>query len=391
MLKQPLWTKKFVLISISNFFQFMTFYALISTLPAFVLNSLGDSQQAAGMAVSAFMISALLIRPLAGQWVDKLERKKLLLLSLGFFFLVSFGYLGATTISIILVIRFLQGIAFGIANTVTATLAAEFIPEERKGEGIGYFATCMSLAVALGPFLGLTIIAHYSFDVLFIIIVGLSFLALVAAALIKIPEVRIHDAVNHKTSWSLKQYFEPSAVPGGIASLCILFSFSGIATFVSLYAADLGMSEYARYFFILYAVMVVLARPVAGRMLDKFGPDIVVYPAIILFTVALVILSRLMSPSSFLVVGGLIGVGFGSLFSSFQTIAVSSAPSNRKGLATSTFLLLTDLGMGLGPFILGFIVAWTNYSSMYMVTASVVGLAALAYYALGRVACLKGA
>ncbi|MBP2650920.1 MAG: pbuE 1 [Firmicutes bacterium] len=392
MSKQSLWTKNFNLICISNFFQFMTFYLLLSTLPAFVLNVIRDGEQEAGLAVSAFMVSALIIRPLAGKWIDKLDRRKILLLSLGVYFIISLCFFGAHSLGFIVAVRFLQGGAFAVVNTVTATLAAEIIPAERKGEGIGYFATCMSLAVAMGPFLGLSIIANTNnFTVLFTAVAGLSFLAGVTAVFIKVPKrspASIAAATVTSTSNWL-QYFEPSAARGGIVSMCILFSFSGVATFVSVYAQQLGMGELARYFYVIYAVMVVVSRPFAGRTLDKLGPNVVIYPAIVLFGLAIIILSQVHSPIVFLAVGAIVGIGFGSLFSSLQTIAVATTPDSRKGLATATFFFLGDFGMGMGPFILGAIVAWTNYSIMYLVSAMVVILSIGVYYLLGRLTLAK--
>jgi len=382
MQSQQLWTKNFILICLSSFFQFMTFYMLISTLPAFIIGNLDQSEREAGFAVSAFLVSSLFVRPFSGKWVDEFDRKKILLLSLGCYFLVSVFFLRTTSLWSVIVIRFLQGCAFGIANTVTATLAAELIPETRKGEGIGYFATCMSLAVALGPFLGLTIIAKADFTILFATVALLALLAVFTSNLICFHKTLPQAPLALKSAWRWQQYLEPSAAIGGLPSMCILFAFSGVATFISVYAQQLGIGEWARYFYVTYAVMVVLSRPIAGKVLDKLGASIVIYPAIILFALALLILSQVHSVAVFLAVGALVGLGFGSLFSSLQTIAVEAAPEQRKGMATATFFFLGDFGMGLGPSVLGVIVAWTNYSVMYMFSAAVVGLTVLVYYGI---------
>lgn len=384
MQSQPLWTKNFILICLSSFFQFMTFYALISTLPSFVIGNLGQSEREAGFAVSAFLVSSVLVRPLSGKWADEFDRKKILLLSLGCYFFVSLLFLNTASLWPVIVIRFLQGCAFGVANTVTATVAAELVPEARKGEGIGYFATCMSLAVALGPFIGLTIIANANFTVLFGAIVIMALLAVFTAGLICLPKALTPVSTALKSGWHWKQYLEPKAAIGGLPSMCILFSFSGVATFITVYSQQLGIGEWARYFYVVYAVMVVLSRPFAGRLLDKLGAAIVIYPAIALFGLALLILSQVHSVVIFLTAGALVGLGFGSLFSSLQTIAVEAAPEHRKGVATATFLFLTDLGMGLGPSALGALVAWTNYSVMYMVSTVIVALTVLVYYGIGK-------
>lgn len=70
----------------------------------------------------------------------------------------------------------------------------------------------------------------------------------------------------------------------------------------------------------------------------------------------------------FLVASGVIGLGYGSVFPSFQAIAIKSAPNERRGLATGTYFLLLDTGMGVGSFVLGMIASAMNYSFMYVVS-----------------------
>lgn len=381
MKEQQLWTKPFVFICLSNFFQFMTFYILMSTLPIFVLTVLRYSQQEAGIAVSAFMISGLIVRPLTGKWVDRFEKRKILIVSLLFFFLINICYLGQVNLWMLILLRFLQGTAFGVANTITATLAAEVIPEKRKGEGIAYFASCMSLAVALGPFVGLTIITQSNFTVLFISSVSFSFCALVVVFLLCLPKGQPHSPFTVNREKGVRtQFFEQRAIPSGVANMCIIFAFSGIATFVPLYAQQMGISESARYLFIVYVVMVMATRPFAGRLFDRLGANIVVYPSVLIFAIGLVILSLIGSSIGMIVVGGIVGVGFGSLFSSLQTIAVSAVPINRAGLATSTFLFLNDLGLALGPLVLGILASYSGYRVIYLTSAAIVILAGLFYY-----------
>ncbi|MBP2645054.1 MAG: transporter [Firmicutes bacterium] len=383
MSKQPLWTRNFILICFSNFFQFMTFYVILSTMPAFVLGNLGYTEWEAGLAVSAFMASALLVRPLSGKWVDEYDRKKTLLLSLGSYFLVTLLFLGTNSLIPVIAVRFLQGLAFGVANTVTATLAAELVPESRRGEGIGYFATCMSLAVALGPFLGLSIIARTNFTVLFTATAILAFLAVVAGGAISLSPHKKENS-HRKAAGDWRQYLEPRAALGGLPCLFIAFSFSGVVTFVALYAKLLGIGEWARYFYVFYACMVVLSRPFAGRLLDKYGPPIVVYPSVVLFALSLLLLSQANSAVVLLIVGAAVGLSFGALFSSLQAIAVGVVPEDRKGVATATFFFLGDFGMGLGPSVLGIIVAWTSFSSMYIVSSLIAVSTVLVYYGLDR-------
>jgi MFS family permease len=76
------------------------------------------------------------------------------------------------------------------------------------------------------------------------------------------------------------------------------------------------------------------------------------------------------------------GIGFGALQSSGQTIAVKSAPPHRTGLATATFFLFADVGVGVGPLLAGLIITSLGYRGTFGVLAAVVAACLLLYYAL---------
>jgi MFS family permease len=82
-----LWTKDFILTSLSNLFLFFSFHLLTPILPVYVVEMGGD-KFAAGMVVGIFTVSALVIRPFAGGALDVMGRKKVLYFGL-FVFVVS--------------------------------------------------------------------------------------------------------------------------------------------------------------------------------------------------------------------------------------------------------------------------------------------------------------
>ena len=65
--------------------------------------------------------------------------------------------------------RIIHGVAFGVASTATGTISAGIIPNERRGEGTGYFAMSMNLAMAIGPFIGLFITQHFHSSLIFVV------------------------------------------------------------------------------------------------------------------------------------------------------------------------------------------------------------------------------
>ena len=105
----------------------------------------------------------------------------------------------------------------------------------------------------------------------------------------------------------------------------------------------------------------------------------------------MIVLSRVNTPLEFLLSGAVIGLGFGGLNPSFQTLAVLAAPTNRSGLATSTYFLSMDIGVGIGSFALGIVAAATDYRIMYLVCSGLVILLTVLFYStISRKQKMKG-
>lgn len=155
--ENKLWTKNFILVSISNFLLFISFYALMVTLAVYSIDKFHASESEAGLASSIFVLGAVLVRPVAGRLIDRFGKKKMLVLGLFMFLVMLLFYFPVNNLPLLLAIRFLHGFSFGISTNATSTIAAHIIPASRRGEGMGYFATSTNLAMAIGPFFGMMI------------------------------------------------------------------------------------------------------------------------------------------------------------------------------------------------------------------------------------------
>ncbi|MCS7463949.1 MFS transporter [Paenibacillus doosanensis] len=382
--EQALWSRNFITICVCSFFIFMTFYILAVTLPAFVLDDLHGSKQQIGLVTTVFIIAAVIFRPLTGKWLDEVNRKKLILVSLAIFAVCTVLHLFVSSFYLLLVLRFVHGIGFGIAATATSAVVIHIIPNHRKGEGIGYFSLFMSLAMVIGPFLGLMITSHFTFNVLFGVCFILSALALLCALITRIPEKEggLTAPASSASSWDWRKLIEPKAIPISLAGSVLAFSYGAISTFISVYAKSLGLEQVASYFFMVFAAVILLSRPFTGRLFDRMGEHVLVYPGIVLFVIGMIWLSQAHTAGVFLLTGGIIGLGYGALLPSFQAIAVKSSPSHRSGLATGTYFVFFDSGYGLGSYLLGLIAAKTSYHTMYLIGGIVVAFTVILYYGL---------
>lgn len=374
--KPKLWTKDFLIVSSVNFFLFLTFYVLMVTLTIYTMDNFNASQAQAGLASSIFVLGAVLVRPIAGKKIDKIGRRKMLLGSLVLFLIASIGYFLVNSLSLLLIDRFIQGFAFGLATTATGTIAADIIPNERRGEGTGYFAMSTNLAMAFGPFIGLLITQHFSYSIIFYAASLFAAFSLVASLFMNVPEGDKGGASPQK-GFKISDYFEKRALPISIFIGFAGFTYSSILSYLTSFAKEMDLMDAASFFFVVFAVFLLASRPFTGRMFDVKGENAVIYPSLLLFAVGMVILSQSHHGITLLIAGALIGVGYGTFQSSCQAISIKEAPSNRMGLATSTFFTMYDFGIGVGPFLLGFLIPFTGFKGLFM------GMSVFAFVLLG--------
>ena len=367
---------------LSSFFQYLTHYTLIAALPVFIVQILMLHESQASLALTFFQIGAVLFRPFAGKWMDDFEKKKVLFASLVLFCVVCFMYLGVQTIFFLLILRFFHGAGFSIGTTATATMVAVFSPISRIGEGVGYLAVFTSIAMVIGPFIGLKLITDYSSTFLFGVCALFGLLSFLCGNVQSIPQQKVDSQTENKEAISWKDFLEPHALPIAFCGGLLAFVYSSLLGFLPLYAQKLGMMGMASYFFAVYALVIILSRPLIGKLFNRMGASIVIYVSILVYLAGMVGLSRVNSPIEFLIAGAVIGFGFGGLNPSFQTLAVLAAPTHKSGLATSTYFLFMDIGVGVGSFVLGVVADFTNYRIMYLFCSILVAFIALLFYAL---------
>lgn len=383
MTKSKLWTKDFISISLSNFFLFCTFYFLLVTMPVFSIQKFHSSTSQAGLMTTIFLISAIITRPFAGRWIEKTGYNKPLYTALFIFLISSFLYFLPKTMAGFLLLRFLHGIGFGMATTVVGAIVASFIPPSRRGEGMGYFIMSMNLAMVLGPFIGLTSIQQWGANSLFIISSVCAMAAFVTGLIVKIPKLEHKETASSPSrSFSFSSLFEASAVPISIAGGFFAIIYSSLLSFVSVYANEIHLMGVSSLFFVVYAVILVLSRPFTGRWFDRYGANVIIFPSIILFALGVFVLSQTHAAGSFLTSAGLIGLGWGTIFPIFQTIAIQNVLPQRKGVATATFLSIFDTGVGSGSFFVGLIAAQIGFRSFYLLGGFYVLFGVVLYYFL---------
>lgn len=389
--RNHIWTKDFIVLLTSNFFVSLTFYLLMTSMAVYAIQTFHANESKAGLAASIFIIGALFARLFAGKFIDAIGRKKMLYSGLSLFFLGTIAYLFVTKMGLLMIIRFIHGIGFGISTTTLTTVNMSTLPKNKRGEGTSYFSLSTAAGTAIGPMLAMFITNVFSYE-MFIVCVIFSACALLSPALGTIVEIDLTPEQKEtiKRSFHLNDFFEKKALPLALLMFIGGIAYSGIVSFINSYAMENQLTSAASFFFVVYAIFLFLGRPIAGKIFDAKGENIVVYPSFVMFAASLLFITYASNGFILLLAGACLALGYGTIISSMQTLVAKVSPPERLGLAISTFFICMDGGMGLGPYLLGFIVERFGFHTMYFVLAiSIFCLIPVYYIVHGKKASLS--
>ncbi len=376
--KPQLWTFNFFLIFFSTLCMFIAFHCLHPSLPIYIERFSG-STRFAGLALTSLALAAIIARPTTGWALDKYGRKTIFIGGLFLFMVPMVVYIWLVPVAMLIALRFLQGIGWGIGSTASSTVASDIVPWHRMGEGMGYYSLTMSISMAFSPAMALWLIDNYSFKELFIVCSLLSFVSLVLALLIKYPKTeKPRSATAPSYAFMEKAALQPAAV-----ILFVLFTYSALISFLPLYIREQGMAT-AGYFFTALALTTLIARPLSGIIVDRAGRkgfDLSVIIGTIASAAALPVLAQT-STLTHIIAGGLLyGIGFGFIQPTMLALAIRSVPSNKKGAANATFFTAIDIGAATGALFWGFIAAAYGYKILFNLTVIPVVIALVVYFA----------
>lgn len=377
LVKDKIWNKTFVLILLISFLMFLSMYMLLPTLPLYA-QTLGGNETIAGTIVGIFTLSAVLVRPWFGNLLDRKGRKIILIIGVSVFLVSVLAYNLAFTIISLLALRVFHGIGWGASTTATGTMASDVIPAARRAEGMGYYGIAATIAMSLGPALGLYIIKYSNYSVLFTSAAIIAGLGLAGSFFINY-EVPLKNQAPLVKGVIL----EKTALPPTFVLFFITLTYGGIVSFLPAYADYRGVKNIG-IFFTVYALVLLFSRPIIGKLADRYGVRKFLVPGILLIAIALLLLIKAATLPMFLLVGVVYGIGFGTVQPILNALVISLSPPERRGAANATFAVAMDLGIGLGAVALGFLAQKTNYATMYGSSAIFALLALVMYYVFLR-------
>ncbi|MCD8317155.1 MAG: MFS transporter [Eggerthellaceae bacterium] len=429
--REGLWTKDFIAGTLSNLMMSVNYFMLMVIMTAYALEVYDAPAAAAAFCASIFVIGTLIARFTTAPLLNHMSSKLLLLIANICVIAFSALYLVGVSIEITMIVRAFHGLAYGFCTTTLATSVTTIIPRSKKGEGIGYYTLSVTCGAAIGPFAGIFISNNLGYTTLFICAVIVAAVAFPCIAVMKVPsfvgmhkkepdgnltksEAAVEEAeevISAELSMAPKEREEeeayaesledkpqPSAPRGGWVSrflelsviplslVCglVYFAYSSLLTFLTPYSIEIGLARAASVFFIVYAISMFITRPFIGRAFDRRGPNVVMIPSFISVVLGMILVA--ISFNDWILLGSalLLGFGIGNIQSCGLAMAVRMTPDTRLNLANASFYIMIDLGVGVGPVILGIFTPILGYSITYMCMGGITIVALILFLIVTR-------
>lgn len=155
--KPKLWTRDFIIGAGINFLIMANYFALMVITADYAMEEYGAPASFAGLVASIFIVGALIARLVGGGILDSIGRRRMLIVAVVAECVMSALYFLNLGLAFLFIIRILHGISYGAASIAVSTIVTSIIPEECKGEGVGYFMLSNTLGTAIGPFMGMAL------------------------------------------------------------------------------------------------------------------------------------------------------------------------------------------------------------------------------------------
>lgn len=375
---EKIFTKSFFLIFGALLFTALVMYALLSTVTEYA-TSMGTTATIAGLVSGIYIFGGLCSRIYSGNALERVGWKKIAIIFMSIHFLACLLYFIVNDVTLLLIVRFVHGIGFGGSANAIVTIATAILPKKRFSEAFGYFMLGTTIAVGLGPYISGFLYDMFGSNGCFMVASIFSAIALACMALLHVNQDSNSSAETPKNEEEynlIDKILEVKAIPVSLFTALTSLGYISILSFYRLYAIEVNLTTAFSWFFILYSVILVLSRPIAGRIQDNGGDKIVCMVGIVAQAIGLFLVAWMPSVVTVLICAVCCALGFGTLNSACTTIVARNASENRRPYAVSTFFIFCDATMGFGPALLGcFVSASSGYAPVYFISSIITLLA----------------
>ena len=311
--------------------------------------------------VAAYSVAAGIVGLLSAPFIDRFDRRTLLLVAYAGFTVATLLCGLATNAHTLLIARAIGGAFGGVSGSLCLAIVSDLVPPERRAAGIGIVMTAFAVAAAIGVPVGLQLAHVWGWRMPFLVVTGVG--VIVWGLIFRIvPPVRGHLQSGIHKGKAFQELLRDANAGRGILfmAVMVLGHFAIIPLLSPHLVGDVALPE--KYLFLVYfigGVVSVFTAPKVGKLADRYGRHRVFT---IMVLVASVVILAMANAGPLPVWATLTLAGFFFMFASGrfvpgQAIVTLAVPSSRRGAFLSLTSCARDLASGVSSMLGGWIVA----------------------------------
>lgn len=352
--------------------------SLLPTLPLYIQEEAGGTEQEVGVVMGAFAIGLLCFRATLGRLADQRSRKIVLLIGLSAVAIAPLCYILVQSIPLLMVIRAFHGISIAAFTTGYSALVVDLSPPQNRGEVIGYMSLVNPIGLATGPALGGFLQAWAGYTPLFLMSFGLGALGFLCAWQLRERPQRQPQGTASPSS-SRTQFWQMLTSPRiripALVMALVGLVFGTLSTFVPLYINQEQIPLNAGLFYTAAAIASFSVRLVTGRASDRIGRGLFITISLVFYGLSMIMLWTAGSATAFLLAGFVEGLGSGILIPMMAALMADRSQMHERGRVFSLCIGGFDLGIAIAGPVLGSIAVSLGFRSMFAIAAALAFLA----------------
>ena len=360
--------------------------ALLATLPLYA-DELGFGYTMISVISAAAAMGTLVADVPAGALIHRIGLKRSMYIGTGLVAASTFPLALDLDAGPIVVLRIIAGIGTALWGLSRHSFIASAIPVESRGQAIATFGGVMRIGIFGGPALGGAIATIWGLQASFILTGVMSLLALinVAIALPQTEQTAPAPKGGTRDRWRIvRQTVKDNStdlMAAGIAQLLAQMIRQGRQLLIPLIGANVAGLSAAQIGLVMTISAVVdmcMFFP-AGYLMDRFGRKFATVPSFAIMGIGLALLPFANSFATMTAIGVVIGLGNGLGSGSMMTLGADLAPEGAVGEFLGIWRLIGDVGMVIGPLLVGIIASNMSLANSAIVLGVAGGISSLMF------------
>ena len=337
-------------------------------------DSLGAPSDQIGQLMSMFAITALIFRFIAGPAMNAFNRKRLVGMAMSFMAVAYLGFsfapkispiIGVETITILKCFRLIQGVGNAFGNACCLTIVADTLPKDKFTTGMGYYSVAQVVSQAIGPTVGVFLRNLIGYNNTYIVIFCIMCVAIFASTRVKLAPREIIPFNLKLNNMVAKEALIPAAI-----TFLVAMGFTSINAFMLVYAEKRGI-PYASWFFTIYAVTLIVTRPIIGKLTDKHGFVKIAIPSVFMTACSIALIGFSSNTVMLLLAAFINAFGYGAVQPMLQSLCMKSVPNERRGSASGTNYIGMDSATIIGPYVCGIVAKIFGYTPIMWIVMTI--------------------